>query len=316
MNFHSILFPAPCETAVAERERAPDFFYDLHLDQVVRAVTAEWQEYNLPPFYFAPLHSLDTIAYRQEVFQDLENPQTLLAIRTFSQSLRNMREKLLQGEKLAHYTRTQQRCFLAAVQLYSEAIDSLSRTLLAISPKSRGLHAFCDYLREYVASTEFRDLAKETISLHDALRVVRYSILIRNGSVTIRNTDGGDDCSVAVESTFQKFRNVNTGNYLLETKKWEGLNHIEAQIQDRVALLYPTTFAALDCLCTPRKSAAKTTGARSEQSARLWQSTYTTCPNSSFSFSITTILALNYPTCEFGLSSVLCLSRSELVDRR
>lgn len=250
MNFHSILFPAPCEATLAEQENTPDCFHDLHLDQIVEAITAEWKEYNLAPFYFTPLRNLDTIAYRQEVFEDLKNPHTLHALQSFSESMRSMREKLAQGERLEHYPRTRQRCFLTAVQLYCEAVDTLSKALIPIAINSRGLCALCDHLQEFVASTNFQELASETKSLLDALGAVRYSILIREGSVTIRATDGGDDYSVAVERTFEKFRSGNTGNYVLETKRWEGMNHIEAQIQDRVALLYPTTFAALDTFCT------------------------------------------------------------------
>lgn len=52
-----------------------------------------------------------------------------------------------------------------------------------------------------------------------------------------------------MEETFEKFRREAPSRYRVEMRKWEGMNHIEAQVQDRVALLYPAIFGALDTFC-------------------------------------------------------------------
>ena len=46
-RFRSILFPEEHEFPVQETSEAPAFFHDLNLDQIVRAITARWQDYNL-----------------------------------------------------------------------------------------------------------------------------------------------------------------------------------------------------------------------------------------------------------------------------
>ena len=70
-TFHSILFPNGCARTGTPEE--PAFFSDLNLDQVVGAITAGHEEYNLTPFFHAPLQDVDAIIFRHEVMQDLED---------------------------------------------------------------------------------------------------------------------------------------------------------------------------------------------------------------------------------------------------
>ena len=74
MTFHSILNKS---ADVINREKSPvvpDFFIDLNLDQIINAITSGKDEYNLKPFYYTSLKDFDSIAYRREILQDLENP--------------------------------------------------------------------------------------------------------------------------------------------------------------------------------------------------------------------------------------------------
>lgn len=249
MSFHSILREGRADGSKEEMVEPPAFFCDLNLDQIFGEVTAQWKEYELTPFYYTRLRDLDAIAYRQEVMQDLEAEGMMQAIQSFSQQMRAMRERLGQAEKFKHYKYTMQRRFLAAVVIYSEAVESLSRKLPGLEAKSRGLRAFSEYLNEYVASIPFRSLVNQAKKLAADLSAIRYSLLLKDGSVTVRHDDRGEDFSASVEETFGKFRSEVGSRYRLKVRNWEGMNHIEAQVQDRVALLYPDVFAALDAFC-------------------------------------------------------------------
>ncbi|HVA85776.1 MAG TPA: hypothetical protein VNF73_05560 [Candidatus Saccharimonadales bacterium] len=67
MPFRSVLFGGVDPgTDVAEHSE-PEFFRDLNIDQIIDAVTARKDEYDLKPFFFSPLSEIDAIVYRQEV---------------------------------------------------------------------------------------------------------------------------------------------------------------------------------------------------------------------------------------------------------
>jgi len=249
MTFHSVLFEGPDDGTKRETLEAPAFFGDLNLDRIIDTITVDSKNYELAPIYYTPLNDLDAIAYRQKVMQDLEDKNLMQAVKSFSAQMRAMRERLDRTKKL-YYKYAMDRCFIGAVEIYCEAVERLSRDLCAIDLKSQGLRAFRGYLTEYVASAPFGNLAAEARKLKSDLSTIRYCLLIKDGSVTVRGYNRESDYSVAVEETFEKFRRDPLNDYWVETRNWEGDNHIHAQVLDRVALLHPSTFRALDAFCT------------------------------------------------------------------
>jgi DNA mismatch repair ATPase MutS len=67
--------------------------------------------------------------------------------------------------------------------------------------------------------------------------------------VKVRKYEGEIDYTVEVQRTFEKFKQGAANDYLLDLRKGAGMNHIEAQILDFVARLYPERFATLDRFC-------------------------------------------------------------------
>jgi DNA mismatch repair protein MutS len=270
MTFHSILYERLDGGAKTETLEAPAFFGDLNLDQIVDSITIERKEYNLAPFYYTQLTDLDTIAYRQEIMKDLEDQNLMDAVQAFSAQMRAMRQRLDQAKKVDYYKYSSERCFLGAVEIYCEAVERLSQALSAPSVKARGLQAFRGYVTEYVASVSFRDLASEMRNLKWDLSTISYCLLIRDGSVTVRHYDGESDYSTTIEETFEKFRRSAAKDYWVEVRKWAGMNHIEAQVLDRVALLHPETFRALDAFCTEHPGYLDETIARFEREIQFY----------------------------------------------
>jgi DNA mismatch repair protein MutS len=175
-------------------------------------------------------------------------------IKWFSKQMQMMRDHLHEAEKFEDYKYVRERCFLTATELYSAAVERLAQSLSALDLRSKALRALRLYVGEYVVSNAFHNLSTQTHELVSLLSTIRYGLLIRDGCVTIRHCDSGSDYSTTIEKTFGKFRANAAPNYWVERRKSPCVNHIEAQIQARVALLYPDTFRALDAFCLERVS--------------------------------------------------------------
>lgn len=248
MNFDSILFRGPADPVERGRSGAPDFFHDLNLDQIVRTITSSWQEYDLTPFFHTPLNDLDAIAYRQEVMQDLEDKTLMQAVKSFSQRMRAMRQHRYQAKQLSD-KHEKEGWFLAAVELYCEAVEHLLQDLAEVHLTSCGMRAFGEFLAAHVRSDVFGKLATEARRLTAELSVIRYDLLINDSSITVRGYDAEIDYSAAVEDMFGKFRRGAVKDYRITFSDRPGMNHVEAQVLDRVALLNPDAFRVLEAFC-------------------------------------------------------------------
>jgi DNA mismatch repair ATPase MutS len=247
MTFLSILFKNPGDEK--ETVTAPGFFGDLNLDQIIDAITAGKDEYNLKPFFYTPLNDIDAIGYRQEIMQELEDQTLFKRIKSFAQKMRTMREHLTQADKL-YYKYQKERWFLDAVEIYCDAVNCLVHDLNLAGLKSRGFLALREYLTKYIQSGHFNSLLAETKKLQAELATVKYCLLIKGNRVSVRKYEGEIDYSKEVEKTFARFRQGAVKDYRVEFSTWPDMNHVEAQILDLVARLYPDIFLHLDNYCT------------------------------------------------------------------
>ncbi|MCA1959306.1 MAG: hypothetical protein LDL33_00820 [Desulfomonile sp.] len=245
MSFRSILFDNTDACFREEGIEEPDFLADLNLDQIIDAITALRPGYNLKPFFHYPLSDADAIKYRQEIFQDLENETLLENIKSFAQKMTQMRYHLALVHKL-YYNYHKKGWFLEAVEVYCDAIACLVRDLSTASLKSRGLVEFRDYVTNYSNSEAFARLADETRRLKADLSAVRYCVLIKNSTIKVRKYESEIDYSVEVEKTFEKFKQGAVKDYTTKLPARSGMGHVEAQILDFVAKLFPEIFSHLD----------------------------------------------------------------------
>lgn len=226
--------------------RSALFFGDLNLDQVVENITTDRKEYNLASIYYNHLQNIHAIAYRQEIMQDLGDTALMEAIKLFSRWMRGMRERLDQAKNPNPYRYAMERRFKGAIEIYCEATRRLAQDLAALDIRSRGLRLFRDYATQYAASVPFRNLVAETTKLKYDLSAIRYGVVIKEDGVTICPLHEEGDYSVEIEKTFEKLIRETTNPYRLEIPGRQGINHIEAQIWERVVLMLPDTFRTLD----------------------------------------------------------------------
>jgi DNA mismatch repair protein MutS len=260
--FRSILRPGA--DALRDGADEPACFHDLNLDQVVADIAAVWPAENLAPFFHVPAHNTETVAYRQAVFRDLEQPPLRQALHGFVERMRTVHARLAGIGKL-HYHHEKARAHLDAAELYRAAVQTLTDELARLQPASPGLRALRVFLDGHVAGDTFGKLADAIAECLTALDTVRYGLLIRNGSVTVRACEDEAEASVDIEETFAKFRRDAVKDYRTRFRGRigvNGLNHIEAQVLDRIAMLHPQPFATLDAFCAAHEDFIDPTVAR------------------------------------------------------
>jgi len=246
MTFLSILFKGSENFTKKETLREPDYFVDLNLNQIIDSITTGRDEYNLKPFFYAPLNGIDEIMYRHEIIQDLENTRMLEVIKRFAEDMRIIRKQLAISEKL-HHKYQKERWFLEAMELYCAATEHLIQNLNSVDKKSDGFISFQEYLTNYVQSDRFKLLVGETKKIIANLSSIQYCVHFRGLRVQVRNLKSEINYNEEIERTFAKFKNESVKDYRVDySANPMDMNEVEAQILDGVAYLYPDSFLHLD----------------------------------------------------------------------
>jgi len=247
-GFESILFGLPGAGSGVSDLVEPEFFVDLNLDQVLRSMTGGRRQYKLEPFFYAPLREVDAVQYRHEVLRDLERREVLEPVNGFAETMRQMREHLAQVQKL-HYGLQKKAWFLDAAAIYCEAVHALAQGLAEREATSRGLQRLSRYLTGYLGSERFTSLAAETQALKDALTGIRYAVRIHGPRVTVSRYEAEPDYSAEVEEIFARFKQGAVNSHLVRLPEHAEMDHVEAQIADLVAKLYPNVSRRLADYC-------------------------------------------------------------------
>jgi len=250
-SFESILRPVglPDEPGID-----PDYFHDLHLDEIVRSVTAGRDPYDLVPFFRERATDVETVRYRQQVFRDLDRQPVMSVIRSFAAGMREVRAHRDLAAK-AYYGYERERWVLEAASTWCRTsralLDGLeSNGIEAPGIEAPGLTGVRDYLRAYIASTAFAALATDAEHVEEAFAGIRYRLRLETGKFTVSRALDEPDFGAELLATFERFKQGDGREYPFEFSVSPQLNHIEAAVTERVARLFPAVFASLDAFYT------------------------------------------------------------------
>jgi hypothetical protein len=226
----------------------PESFRDLNLDQVVSSIVAGRDEYDLRPFFHAPLRDLDLLDYRHEVFRDLGEGDIRGAVEAFALGLRRVR-RFLNMVETQRYRYERERWLLDAAAVYHEAVSALAARLSVLDVRSRGLQGLRAFLVAYTASEPFTGLVADTRRVTELLDGVRYTVRIDGPRVTVARYQDEPNYGAEIERVFERFRQGEVDSHLIEIPDSGAMNHVEARIAELVARLYPDELAALGEFC-------------------------------------------------------------------
>lgn len=231
---------APDDTA----SEAPAFFGDLRLDQVVSSLTASRQIHGLVSYFHRPLRSVETVRYRHDVLRDLEREPVREAVEAFASGMERVRTHLRLVENL-HHERQQQRWVVSAAGAYCDVVSKFSEALTAAEITAPGFRALTAYLDRYTTSDAFASLRADTHARETELSAITYTVHLRGTRVTVSGHDGEPDVSEEVVDAFAKFQQGAVRDHLVRFRDFADMNHVETQILDLLARLFPEPFARL-----------------------------------------------------------------------
>jgi DNA mismatch repair protein MutS len=242
----SVLFRTPADEPPPPDALDRAALEDLNLDQLVAALARRRPSYDLAPTVTRRLTDPDAVAFRQEVFRDLDREDVRDAVDRFCGAMLRLRR--FRSLAVSRQAPAERRSWqLHAGRVYVDAVTRLATDLDRLAVRSRGLTRLRDHLEQLLASPAFRALADDTERLHAALGAVRYRLhLVPQGVEVLHDDEDEPDLTAALTRTFAAFLPDELPVPNPEPRRAAALTHLEAQILDRVAELEPETFAALE----------------------------------------------------------------------
>lgn len=229
----------------AEPVEDPDFFVDLNLDKVVSDLVAGREDYRLRGYYARPAVDVAQARYRQDVLAALDDDTEFSErIRAFGQDMTAVREKQGVASKLRSIHQ-RNAWILDAAATYCATVTGLERHLAESQLTAEGWLGLRRYVSGYAQSAEFSALAGCVGDLQRQLSEIIYCIRIRGGTVGVSRHEGQTNYTGEVTATFAKFRQGDVEVRPFRLSRFVEMNHVEAQVLDRVAVLFPDTFGGL-----------------------------------------------------------------------
>ncbi|WP_433330512.1 MutS-related protein [Spirillospora sp. CA-294931] len=252
MGVRSILFATPDPTGEPD-DAEPGHFRDLNLDQVVRAVAEAAGAAGVARYLHRPLRDAESVAFRQQIFRDLEDPAVLQTAERFTASMARTRSRLEALERRKHPPQAH-RWFLEIVLDHTAAVIGLAEGLDASGAASPGLRALRDDLAGHIRSAGFTGLLEGARRLRERLGEIRYDVLVRGDEVSVapHEEDGRFDHADRVLAWFERFRQGPPSGET-EGAPALGLDFVEAGVLDLVAELFPGLFGDLAAFCAANR---------------------------------------------------------------
>jgi len=267
-TFESVLFEGGAGSS-GPAAAAPEYFGDLHLSDIVAAIVAGREGYDLAGYFAVPLSDVDAIGYRHEVFRDLEDRQLATTIASFAEQMRTVRGRLRRASKV-YYRYEQERWLVDAADAYVGAIRDLATHLADLQVRSRGLVGFRAYLDDYLRSDALGTLAADIERVTAALAGVRYRLRLDGSKIVVTPFEPEPDYGAEVLAHFEKFRQGAEKTYEFSFERWPDMNHVEAAILEGVAAQHPDAFGALDAFKERHASFIDATVARFDREIQFY----------------------------------------------
>ena len=124
-----------CEfTEEQESSGMPEFFIDLNLNQIVRELQNNVDEYEIRKLYYRLPKDYETVCYRQAIYREIRGKHLEKQLEVFSLKMRETRKyKELHGK--AENKQQYQMYWFNTISEFTDGVDLLRETLIAAKPE-------------------------------------------------------------------------------------------------------------------------------------------------------------------------------------
>ena len=180
-----------------------DVFADLNLGQVIVMAVPGREDHNLRALFAEPQPDAETIRYRQEICEDLEDPALAQAVKAFGDQMARVRS--LAGVKTSAHRYQRLRWLVDGAEIYGAAVSALAEALGQSRLRSDGLRGLRESVGAYASSGGFAELSVDARNVKAGLDSVKYSVRIDGLRVRVLPFRDEPDYGAELEATFARF---------------------------------------------------------------------------------------------------------------
>ena len=175
-----------CEfTEEQESSGMPEFFIDLNLNQIVRELQNNVDEYEIRKLYYRLPKDYETVCYRQAIYREIRGKHLEKQLEVFSLKMRETRKyKELHGK--AENKQQYQMYWFNTISEFTDGVDLLRETLIAAKPESKGLAGLLGFLEELCGRKIWEECRKDKAKIKGLLSTLRFELSIDGTNLRVR----------------------------------------------------------------------------------------------------------------------------------
>lgn len=206
-----------CElTEQQESPGMPEFFIDLNLNQIVRELQSNVDDYDIRKMYYQMPKNCETVYYRQEIYREIRGKHLEKSFDLFSRKMRETRkykELHVKAENKQQY----QMYWFNTVSEYTDGVDLLREALAQAKPEARGLVGLLAYLEELCGTKLWEECRKEKEKIKGMLSGLRFELSIDGTNLKVRTQQREQYYFDYLKKLFpQKFSDRTTADGILQ----------------------------------------------------------------------------------------------------
>lgn len=222
------------EEAMNPSENMPSFFQDLNLEAVFLPEYEGNLSEDIRQLLFSFPQDIQTIIYRQEIYQDLDKPAVYKGLTDFRNGFTEA-DRLLNYRLHSDHPLQQGKYYLDAAVLYYQSIYKLYH-ILGEHADSAALTSLLSILKAYLERKDYCEFCLQAESLKDKLEAIYCTLTIAGNVVKVSFERSSEDFSGTVQSVFRQEKACTNPVSLFNQP---ALNQFENRLMSLVEKEYP-----------------------------------------------------------------------------